>query len=126
MEIDKITLNDLAILNADDDFSVFNKLNFCRTTGGRDKMYDNFVTPLQTIEEITGIQQTLQALIKHLEHWPSQISNGSVMIIEKFYLTTIDDIPNNPSKFAAYSYKIFHRPVFSLLEYSVGHAFDFI
>jgi DNA mismatch repair ATPase MutS len=126
MEIDKITLNDLAILNADDDFSVFNKLNFCRTVGGRDKMYDNFVTPLQTIEDITGIQQTLQAILKNVEHWPTQISNGSVMMIEKFYLTTIDDIPTNPSKFTAYSYKIFHRPDFSLVDYSVGHAFDFI
>ncbi len=126
MEIDKITLNDLAILNADDDFSVFNKLNFCRTVGGRDRMYDNFVTPLQTIEDITGIQQTLQAILGNVEHWPTQISNGSVMMIEKFYLTTIDDIPSNPSKFTAYSYKIFHRPDFSLVEYSVGHAFDFI
>ncbi len=126
MEIDKITLNDLAILNADDDFSVFNKLNFCRTTGGRDRMYSNFITPLQNIHEITGIQQTLKSLMNNLDLWPSQISNGSVMMIEKFYLTTIDDIPSNPSKFAAYNYKIFHRPDYSLVEYSVGHAFDFI
>ncbi|MEJ7589348.1 MAG: DNA mismatch repair protein MutS, partial [Ferruginibacter sp.] len=34
--------------------------------------------------------------------------------------------PSNPSAFTAYSYKLFHRPDFSLVEYSVGHAFDFI
>ncbi|MEP7143967.1 MAG: DNA mismatch repair protein MutS [Ferruginibacter sp.] len=126
MEIDKTTLTDLAILNVAEDFSVFNKLNLCRTVGGRDKLYENFNKPLHTIEAINGIQQTLQTILQNLEHWPEQISNGSVMMIEKFYLATIDDIPSNPSSFTAYSYKIFHRPDFSLVEYSVGHGFDFI
>lgn len=126
MEIDKTTLTDLSILNVDDEFSVFNKLNFCRTVGGREKLYDNFTKPLHSIEAITGIQQTLQIILQNLEHWPPQISNGSVMMIEKFYLATIDDIPANPSPITAYGYKLFHRPDFSLVEYSVGHAFDFI
>lgn len=126
MEIDKTTLADLAIVKVDGDFSVFNKLNFCRTVGGREKLYDNLLNPLGSIEAITGIQQTLQTILKNLQHWPQQISNGSVMMIEKFYLATIDDIPANPSILSAYAYKMFHRPDFSLVEYSVGHAFDFI
>ena len=126
MEIDKTTLADLAILNTEDEFSVFSKLNFCRTVGGRERLYENFTRPLQSIEAITGIQQTLQVILQNLHHWPSQISNGSVMMIEKFYLATIDDIPSNPSRVAALSYKIFHRPDFSLVEYSLGHGFDFI
>ncbi len=126
MEIDKTTLNDLSILDAAEEFSIFNKLNFCRTVGGREKLYDNFMKPLHTIEAITGIQQTLQLILQNLQHWPAQISNGSVMMIEKFYLTTIDDIPANPSTFSAYSYKLFHRPDYSLVTYSTGHGFDFI
>ena len=126
MEIDKTTLTDLAILNVEDEFSIFSKLNNCRTVGGRDKLYDNFTKPLNSIEAITGIQQTLQVILQNLSHWPLQISNGSVMMIEKFYLATIDDIPANPSALTAYSYKVFHRPDFSLVEYSVGHSFDFI
>ena len=126
MEIDKTTLTDLAILNVEDEFSIFNKLNHCRTVGGRDKLYDNFTKPLNSIEAITGVQQTLQVILQNLPNWPSQISNGSVMMIEKFYLATIDDIPANPSALTAYSYKVFHRPDFSLVEYSVGHSFDFI
>ena len=125
MEIDKTTLTDLAIL-ADDEFSVFNKLNFCRTIGGRQKLYENFLNPLHSLDAIWGIQKTLQTILQNLEHWPAQISNGSIMMIEKFYLATIDDIPVNPSAMTAYSYKVFHRPDFSLVEYSVGHAFDFI
>jgi DNA mismatch repair protein MutS len=126
MEIDKTTLSDLTIFNAADDMSVFNKINRCRTVGGRDKLFENFSSPLNSIEAIKGIQQTLQLILKNLEHWPAQISNGSVLMIEKFYGATIDDIPAHPSVVSAYTYKIFHRPDFSLVEYSVGHAFDFI
>ena len=34
METDKTTLNDLSIFNHDEEFSIFNKLNFTRTVGG--------------------------------------------------------------------------------------------
>ncbi len=126
MEIDKTTLTDLTIFNSADAMSVFNKINRCRTVGGKDKLYENFNSPLKSIEAINGIQQTLQLILQNLQHWPAQISNGSVLMIEKFYNATIDDIPVSPSYISAYSYKIFHRPDFSLVEYSVGHAFDFI
>ena len=49
MEIDKTTLDDLSILNIEDDFSVFNKMNFCKTAGGKHKLYLNFSTPLNTV-----------------------------------------------------------------------------
>ena len=52
MEIDKTTLTDLSILDVEDEFSVFSKINLCRTVGGREKMYENFTRPLQSIEAI--------------------------------------------------------------------------
>jgi len=126
MEIDKTTLDDLSILNIEDDFSVFNKMNFCKTAGGKHKLYLNFSTPLNTVEQIEGIQQTLQSLIAKEQYWPQQISNGSVMVIEKFYGATIDDIPEFPSAAGALTYKLIHGPDFSFVKYSTEHAFDFI
>ena len=118
METDKTTLTDLSILNAEDDFSVFNKLNFCNTTGGKQKLLSNFLTPLKTIEQIQGIQQTLQLIIQKEQYWPNQISNGGVMVIEKFYSATIDEIPEHPSATGTMAYKIFHGPDFSFVKYS--------
>jgi len=126
MEIDKTTLADLSILNVEDEFSVFNKLNYCRTAGGRQRMLANFSTPLKNIEQIQGIQQTLQVIIANEQHWPPQISNGSVMVVEKFYGATIDEIPEHPSAAGAVAYKILHGPDFSFVRYSTEHAFDFI
>jgi DNA mismatch repair ATPase MutS len=126
MEIDKTTLDDLSILNIEDDFSVFNKMNFCRTAGGKHKLFLSFSTPLNTVEQIEGIQETLQAIIAKEQYWPQQISNGSVMMIEKFYGTTVDDIPEYPSAAGALAYKLIHGPDFSFVKYSIEHAFDFI
>jgi DNA mismatch repair ATPase MutS len=126
MEIDKTTLTDLAILTNEGEFSLFHHINLCQTVGGRDRLYDNFKQSLKSIEEIEGIQQTLQLILNKMEYWPSQISNGSIMMIEKFYQTSIETIPSNLSSFTAYSYKVFNRADFSFVKFSVGHCFDFI
>lgn len=126
MEIDNTTLADLSILNVEEDFSVFNKVNFCRTAGGRHKLTLNFTTPLKTIDQIQGVQQTLKLILQKEQHWPMQISNGSVMVIEKFYVATLDEIPEFPNTFGAITYKVFHGPDFSLVKYSTEHAFDFV
>ena len=126
MEIDNTTLADLSIFNMSDEFSLFNKLNFCKTSGGKEVLYKNFSTPLSTIEGITGIQQSIQFIIHHIEHWPAQISNGTVMMIEKFYHASIDEIPANPSMAGVLSYKLFSSGDFSFVKFSTEHAFDFI
>lgn len=126
METDKTTLADLSIFSAEEENSVFNKLNYTRTGMGSDQLRANFSTPLSSIEEITGIQQTLRIIGKGQQFWPMQISNGTIMVVRKFYDTTIDEIPEQPTAFSSFTYKLFHGPDFSLVKYSAGHCFDFI
>jgi len=126
METDNTTLNDLSIFNHEDEFSVFNKLNLTRTTRGREKLRMIFNHSLTDIESIRNVQKTLQLVLQNLDQWPFYISNGSVMMIYKFYESSIDEPPSRPSPITAYYYKLFHGPDFSLIKYSVGHAFDFI
>lgn len=126
METDKTTLNDLSIFNYEDEFSVFNKINLTRTTGGREKLRKIFNHSLNDIESIKDVQKTLQVILSKRHQWPLYISNGSVMMIYKFYESSIDEPPSRPSPITAYYYKLFHGPDFSLIKYSIGHAFDFI
>ena len=126
METDKTTLNDLSIFNNEDEFSVFNKLNLTRTTGGREKLRYIFNHSLDNIESIKDVQKTLQLIVEKQEQWPLSVSNGSVLMIYKFYESTIDEPPKRPSPVSAYFYKLLHGPDFSLIKYSMGHAFDFI
>ena len=125
MEIDKTTLNDLSIFNAEG-FSVFHRLDFTTTLGGRERLKQLFRKSLNTIQAIEGVQLTLKTIQENINTWPKIISNGSIMVIQKFYESGIDQIPPGATAVSAYAYKIFHSSDFSLVKYSTGHAFDFI
>ncbi|HEU5365863.1 MAG TPA: DNA mismatch repair protein MutS [Hanamia sp.] len=126
METDKTTLHDLSIFNHEEEFSVFDKLNFTRTTGGREKLRQIFNRSLNDIDSINNVQKTLQLILANKDRWPLLVSNGTVMMIYKFYESSIDEPPARPTPFTAYFYKLLHAPDFSLIKYSIGHAFDFI
>ncbi|HXS55801.1 MAG TPA: hypothetical protein VN726_06730 [Hanamia sp.] len=126
MQTDKTTLNDLSIFNHEEEFSVFSKLNLTRTVGGREKLREIFSKSLNDMESINNVQKTLQLILAKESHWPLTISNGSVMMIHKFYESSIDKPPEHPTLTSAQYYKLFHGPDYSLIKYSTGHAFDFI
>ncbi len=126
MEIDKTTLADLLMFNSGEDMSVFGKLDCSTTTHGSEQLRINFATALKTQEEIVAVQQTLKLIITKQAQWPRQISNGTVMVVEKFYDSPISAIPAHPSAMETYSYKLLHGPDFALVTYSAKHCFDFI
>ncbi|HEV8083984.1 MAG TPA: DNA mismatch repair protein MutS [Chitinophagaceae bacterium] len=126
METDKTTLNDLSIFNHEEEFSIFHKLNFTRTVGGQEKLKNIFNKSLSDRASIQNVQKTLQLFINNKEKWPVMISNGSVLMIHKFYESIVDQIPARPTVSTAYFYKIFHAPDYSLIKYSTEHAFDFL
>ncbi|MBA3674582.1 MAG: DNA mismatch repair protein MutS, partial [Chitinophagaceae bacterium] len=126
MELDKTTLNDLSIFNTEEEFSVFDKIDFTRTLGGREKLRQFFSRSLNTMEAIKGVQQTLKSIQKNIDAWPQTISNGSIMVIQKFYESPVDQLPASPTAASAYAYKILHSADFSLVKYSTGYAFYFI
>lgn len=126
MDIDKTTLADLSIFHHDDDLSLAAKFDLTRTTGGRDKLHKLFVHSLGTIKEIADTQNVLKLFIEKEDSWPMNISNGSVMMIYKFYETAVDTIPAHPSVTSAYTYRWLHGPDYGLVKYSAGHAFEFI
>ena len=126
MEIDITTLNDLNILGNEENYSLFEKINFAKTSNGEIQLKQNLSNPFDSVETITGIQQTLKAILKDADQWPLQISNGTILMVEKFYDSNIDTIPENPSAYQTYIYKLLHSPDFSLIKYSVSHFFDLI
>lgn len=126
MDTDKITLSDLSIFHHEEEFSLFSRLDFTRTTGGRDKMKEFFRKSLADVQQISAVQNILRLIISKKDRWPMGISNGSIMMIYKFYETAIDQPPAHPNFSTAYLYKILHGPDFSLIKYSVGHAFAFL
>lgn len=126
METDRTTLQDLSIFHHDAESSVFDKIDYTRTTGGREKLRQIFNRSLTDIPSIIDMQRTLKLIAENRDKWPLMISNGTVTMIYKFYESSIDEPPSRPTPITAYLYKLFHGPDFSLVKYSIGHAFDFI
>lgn len=126
MEIDNITYEDLSLFNKEEEFSIFHKLNFTRTQGGRDVLLDYFNHPFGGLEPIRDTQQILGVILQRLPAWPLSITNGTIMVLERFYETAIDDIPHGQNLPAALSYKLFHAPDYAIVRYSVGHFADFV
>src|ERR1700752_4419476 len=126
MEIDNITYEDLSLFNKEEEFSIFHKLDFTRTRGGKDVLLQYFNNPFSKPEPIRATQQLLALILEKLDQWPVSISNGTIMVIDRFYETAIDDIPYGQNLPAALSYKIFHSADYAIVRYSVGHFADFV
>ena len=125
MDIDNTSYNDLNIFHHDEEFSVFHKLNFTRTVDGRAWLAKFFSNPFSDQKQIDETQEILRAILKKIEEWPVSISNGTMMVMDKFYDSQIDSIPSSANMMNALSYKLFHTADFSLVRYSLSHFADF-
>jgi len=126
MEIDNTTYEDLSLFNKEEEFSIFHKLDFTRTRGGKDVLLEYFNHPFSTPGPIRATQQILGLILARMGQWPMAVSNGTIMVMERFYETQIDEIPHGQNLPAALSYKIFHGPDYAVVRYSVGHFGDFV
>ena len=52
MELDKTTYYDLSIFNREEEYSLFHKLDFTTTSGGREYLRQLFSAPLKDIPAI--------------------------------------------------------------------------
>jgi len=126
MQIDPTTYNDLSIFQQEEEFSVFHKLNFTRTSGGREWLIKYFSEPFSEINRIVSVQHILRIFLKKMDDWPSDISNGTIMVLEKFLDYNLDPLPASADNMNSYLYRLLHSPDFGLARYSLTHLSDFV
>src|ERR1700733_7299782 len=126
MEIDNITYEDLSLFSYEEEFSIFHKLDFTRTRGGKDQLLEYFNRPFSNLASIHATQQVLLLIGQKTEQWPASISNGTIMVMGRFFETAVDELPHAADLPRALAYKIFHAPDYSMVRYSVGHFADFV
>ncbi|MBC7652690.1 MAG: DNA mismatch repair protein MutS [Deinococcales bacterium] len=125
MQVDKTTLQDLSIFHTDEDQSVFHHLNFTQTNDGREYLRWVLSKPLDTITEIQDVQQTIQLLSSVIDIFPATITNGTMLVIDKFYETQLDTFPAKPNGFNSLLYTVLSKSDFSITKYSVTHFIIF-
>ncbi|MGC4036855.1 MAG: DNA mismatch repair protein MutS [Chitinophagaceae bacterium] len=125
MQIDKISFNDISVFHEQEEFSIFHKLNFTRTVGGKDWLRKFFSEPHNDILKIKGTQQILRTLLQHTADWPNEITNGTIIMMERFLDYPVDPIPEKPNAFNSFTYKLLHPEDYSMVKFSVKHFADF-
>jgi DNA mismatch repair protein MutS len=126
MEIDQTSFNDLAIFSHNEEFSVFEKLDFTETLEGREWLQRYFKHPFSDYAKILETQQTVRQIYNNLDAWPTSISNGTIMVLVKFYDSNIDTMPRGSDAINAGMYKLLHAADFSLVRYTLEHFADFL
>lgn len=127
MEIDKTTLEDLAIFNREEKYSIFHLLDFTTTTGGREALARLFQEPLATPERIHERQDVIRYLSRRPDSWPKEITNGTLMVLDKFFETHTEPIAGGGLSFINnLYYRIFNSGDFSLIRYSLAHFSTFL
>ncbi|HVK46524.1 MAG TPA: hypothetical protein VM488_01740 [Pseudobacter sp.] len=125
MQIDNTTFNDLSIIQHEEEFSIFHRLNFTQTVEGREWLLKYFTNPFSDLQQITQTQQIIRNILSNLDGWPNAISNGTLMVIEKFYDSGVDAIPS-AGPINALTYRFFHVADYALVRYSISHFADFV
>jgi len=121
MQIDKTSFSDISIFHPEEEYSIFNKLNFTRTVGGREWLRKYFSEPHDSLDKILGTQKVIRTLMEHVKDWPTDISNGTVLVMDKFLDYALDPISEAPASFNNLLYQWLHSEDYSMVKYSVTH-----
>ncbi len=125
MQIDKITFSDISVFHQEEEFSIFHKLNFTKTYGGKEWLRRFFNEPHADLKRIIGTQNIIKTLLAHIDEWPVEITNGTILMIDKFYDYNLDPVPKEPNPVNSLSYRLLHGQDYSLIKYTVKHFADF-
>ncbi len=126
MQIDNTTFSDLSVFQTTNEYSIFSKLDRTRTVGGRMQLLKFFNNPFSSLEKIRQTQDIIRIIKEYKNEWGPSISNGTIMVMERFYETPLDKIPTSYDPVNAKMYQLLHASDYSITRYSVGHFADFI
>lgn len=126
MLVDKITLKDIGLFDADESEGLISHLNFCKTNGGKEQLDQYLAHPLNTIDSIEKRQNAIAIFISEIGFINEmKITNGTTLVIEKFFGTAFKPIPTQISYPGAYWYQYINGADYALLKYSLEHLILF-
>lgn len=129
MQLDKTSYYDLSIFNRDEEFSLFHRLDFTTTTGGRDYLRKLFSTPLQDITAIENRQRALQYILEQEDKWPSIISNGTIVVVENYMEAQIEPVSSTEGLSLTVStllYKTMYAPDNGFIKFSFAQLVNLV
>lgn len=127
MILDKTTLHDLSFLQGEQ--SVFALINKCTTQHGSDVLRKIIQAPPANYEALMQQQDAVKFLMQQQQYWTSRISNGTLVMIEKYYESS-EGFAGKSNSIGIFMnsimQKLFNRNAYSFVRFSVSHLIDFL
>lgn len=126
MQVDKTTLQDLAVFHTEEAYGLFHQVDRATTQEGKQVLKKIFAAPFSQLEEILEVQQILQTYEANLTHWPLRITNGTLLVIDKFLDDNPESIPENPNRLQTFVYTWLHPADYAMIKFSMRQIFECI
>lgn len=124
MYVDPITRADLHLFHPEENYSVFHRLDFTSTDGGRNQLRYLFEHPLRDRKNIEARQRLIKRIGEHVHQWPTQVTNGTLHAVEKWLDYPLDPIGPTPASLPNLLYRWLHPADHSMIRYSLPHLFS--
>lgn len=128
MQNDKITLKDLSIFSAEAGGGVFGLLDHTTTHAGRDVLRRHIMNPPDSYEALHEVQDAVKFWAEHGSLWPADVSNGTMLMLEKFFESADTAAPPKGITFSvvAFLQKMLNRNEYFFTEFSLSHLSDLL
>ncbi|MGN6568101.1 MAG: MutS-related protein [Flavipsychrobacter sp.] len=128
MHNDKTTLKDLSIFGSDGGEGVFGLINHTHTLAGKEVLRQHIQHPPAKTESLQQMQDAVKFLSQHIDLWPASISNGTLVMLEKFYESadTVSAPPIGITRvLSAFFQKLLNKNAYQGAQFSISQLGDF-
>jgi DNA mismatch repair protein MutS len=129
MQNSKRTLKDLSFSGNETEGNLMNYIDRCGTFVGRTVLSKQLTNAPTSFEALKEQQEVIRFWAKHPQYWPKEITNGTIVMLEKFY-ESADSYTSHPSGMnffgAQFFQKIFNRNEYHFTQFSLSHLSDFL
>ena len=129
MQNDKTTLRDLSMFPPDGSDGVFSLIGYTTTKEGNAALRQHIQHPPDTYESLKEVQDTVRFLSIHIDLWPQVISNGTLVMLEKYFDSA--DSAMAPATgvslmLGSFFQKIFNKQQYFFTQFSISHLADLL
>ena len=126
---DKVTLKDLSVFPTEGNSGILGLIDFTTSAIGKEALHKHFRHPPDSYELLIDVQDTIKFFAEHTGKWPSCITNGTIVMLEKFF-ESADSFSSPPSRMASVFgeafQKLFNRGEYFFTQFSLSHISDFL
>lgn len=129
MDAAKRTLKDLSFIGTDGKENILDLIDRASTHLGSALIRKMLTHYPQGQEALLDQQAAVRFWLEHAELWPREISNGTIVMLEKFF-ESADSYAAHPGGFSVFGgklfQKLFNRNEYHFTQFSLSHLSDFL